>query len=177
MTVPKSRGWTQEDVLKDFLLDDSDNLIWATGPRKGKRAGWVDGFGYTLVRYKNQLVRSHNIVWLYYYGVWPDFVVDHINNIPSDNRKENLRKATTSQNGCNQRLQKRREGKFKGVHKDGEKKNYYVKIKKDGKQYYLGSYQSELEAAMIYNINAERLFGKFANFNKVFEDHPESENV
>ena len=175
MTIPKKRNWTQEQVRQDFTVDEHNNLVWNSGPRKGSLAGWSDPKGYVLVRYKEALVRAHNILWLYHYGVWPDFTIDHINNKPWDNRLSNLRKSTIAENMANQRLQSRREGKFKGVHKDKDKKNYYVKIKKHGQQQYVGSYTSELEAAMAYNIEAEKLFGKFAKFNKVFEDHPDAE--
>jgi hypothetical protein len=167
MVKPLYRDWTQEQVNKDFSYVDGV-LFWATGPSRGKKAGWVDPHEYTLVRYKNKLVRAHNLVWLMFYGKWPDFEIDHSDNNPSNNRIENLRQASRAENCSNQKLQKRRLGKFKGVHEN--KTSYYVKIKKDGKQHNLGSYQNELEAAMIYNVWAEKMFGRFAHFNKVFED-------
>lgn len=171
---PKFREWTQEQVQQDFNYFEGF-LYWKTGPMKGKLAGWVDKFGYTNVRYKNVLVKSHNLIWLHQYGSWPDFEVDHVDNDPTNNKLKNLRPSSRKENCSNQRLQNRREGKFKGVHKTTGYDAFYVKIKKDGKQYYGGSYMSELEAALAYNIKAEKLFGKFAKFNKVFEDHPDAE--
>jgi hypothetical protein len=164
MATPKYRDWTQEQVKVDFLYQDG-NLIWRSGPRRGRIAGWVDGDGYVLVRYHNTLVRAHNIIWLYFNGSWPTHEIDHMNNRPGDNRIENLRPATRGENANNQKLQSRRQGKYKGVHKN--KTSYYVKIKKDGKQYNVGSFKCEKEAARAYNQKAKEFFGEFAHLNEI----------
>ncbi len=168
MVVSKQRDWSQEEVMTDFSVNERGDLVWATGPNKNKQAGWEDVDGYILIRYKGHLVRAHNLVWLRQHGLWPSFEIDHINNNPSDNTINNLREADRFLNGANQKLQKRRAGKFKGVHKNGN--SYRVKIKKFGKQHNIGTFSSEFEAAMMYNFWAEKLFGEFANFNLVFED-------
>ena len=168
MPVSKVRGWSQQDVLQDFTLREG-KLFWSTGPRKGSKAGWVNKQGYSCIRYKGVLVKSHNLVWLMVNGTWPEYEVDHRDNNPSNNLPDNLRLADRKGQGSNQKLQTRRVGKFKGVHKSSSGK-FYVKIKHLGKQNYFGSFDSELEAAMTYNINAEKLFGEFASLNKVFID-------
>lgn len=168
MVVPKNRTWVQKDVLKDFIVSDG-TFYWAVGPRNTKIAGWKDKFGYQNVRYKGKLVKVHNLAILFYHGHWPTKEVDHKDNNPQNNSIDNLRESDRNEQGMNQKLQARRAGKYKGVHQSSSGK-FYVKIKFHGKQLYYGSYDSELEAAMVYNINAEKLFGKFANYNKVFED-------
>jgi HNH endonuclease len=170
MANPKHRSFSQSEVRNDFYFnEDYTNLIWKTGPRKGKIAGWVDSNGYQIIRYKGILVRSHNLIWLMYKSVWPSKELDHKDNNPQNNSINNLRESDRKEQGANQKLQSRRVGKFKGVHKTSSG-NWCVKIKHHSKQHYFGSYASELEAAMIYNINAEKLFGEFAHPNKVFED-------
>lgn len=164
MVKPLFRYWTQQEVQRDFNYLDGV-MYWATGPRKGKVAGWLDERNYVLIRYKDKLVRSHNLVWLYHKGVWPDFELDHINNDPLDNRIENLRPADRNEQSANQKLQSRRAGKYKGVHKNDT--SYYVKIKKNGKQYHVGSFKTEVEAALAYNKKAIELFGEFARLNEV----------
>jgi len=164
MVKSVERGWTQEDVRRDFTHKEG-RLYWLTGPRSGKIAGWVDGDGYTLVRYKGVLVRAHNLVWLYYHDSWPCAEVDHINNDPTDNSIGNLRLATRQQNGANQKLQARREGKYKGVYQN--KTSYYAKIKYKGKQHHIGSFKTEKEAALAYNKMASFFFGNWAKLNEV----------
>lgn len=163
MVVPKIRPWTQDEIVTTFNYDNGI-LYWKTGPRKGERAGWQDNDNYILIRYKNYLVRSHNVVWLYFYGVWPTFELDHINNVPHDNAIDNLRPAIRREQCANQRLQTRRTGKYKGVHQSSSG-NYYVKIKHLGKQFYLGTYTNEKDAALAYNEKAIELFGDFTCLN------------
>lgn len=166
MSDPKQRPFTQEDALKDFEFKDG-SLFWLTGPRKGSKAGWSDGQGYRLIRYYNKLVREHHLVWLMHYGEWPDQSLDHINGVTYDNRLENLRLATQQQQSMNQTLQKRRQGKYKGVHQSSSG-SYYVKIKYRRKQITgLGSFDTPEKAAEAYNKKALELFGPYAKLNKI----------
>lgn len=146
-------------------------IYWKEGPLKGKECGWVDRHGYRCTRMGKHLVRNHHIVWYLHSRKWPESSIDHINNDPSDNHIENLRLATQKQNSRNQKLQKRRQGEFKGVYRYSDNSKWYVKVKHNRKNVGgLGSYSSKLEAGMIYNITVERLFGEFANYNAVFLD-------
>lgn len=141
----------------------------ATGKfyRRGKEAGWTDPNGYRLLRIKQKhLVRVHHLVWLIHTGEWPTSEIDHIDNDPSNNEFGNLRLANRNGQGANQTLQKRRVGKYKGVHQSSSGK-FYVKIKVEGKQKYFGSFVTEEEAALRYNEAASFYFGNWANLNEV----------
>lgn len=151
--------------------EETGNLTWADGPKEGQVAGWKDQYGYLLTRIEGQLLRNHHIIWYKKTGVWPDKSVDHKDNDPSNNRWGNLRLATQQQQGMNQKLQNKRKGKWKGVHVSSSGK-FYPKIKYNQKSVTgLGAkFTCAREAAMVYNMKAEKLFGPFAEFNKVFED-------
>jgi len=43
-------------------------------------------------------------------------------------------------------------------------------LKKEKKDYCLGTYNIELKAAIAYNIKAKELYGEFANLNKISEE-------
>ncbi len=92
-----------------------------------------------------------------------DELVDHDNHRTLDNRKQNLRICTHSQNNANRRKTKNvTSSQYKGVcwHKPGSK--WQARIKLDGKYRALGYYESEKEAACAYDAAALRLFGDFA---------------
>lgn len=95
--------------------------------------------------------------------------VDHWNNNGLDNRRENLRIATPSQNGQNKRLASNSTTKYKGVnwHKYG--KFFVARITVDGKRVFLGNYRTAIEAAIAYNRGAIKHFGEFAKLNEIEE--------
>lgn len=90
---------------------------------------------------------------------------DHINHDGLDNRRENLRVCTASQNQMNSRLRKGSTSKYKGVHWNKSKKRWCVRIKLNGKRKHLGYFTTEQEAALAYNKAAKEHFGKYANLN------------
>ena len=88
---------------------------------------------------------------------------DHINGDKLDNRKENLRSCTNSQNQMNRRNDKNESSKFKGVYRYKDK--WGARIKKDKKSKHLGFFKSEKEASVEYDKAAKEYFGEFARLN------------
>jgi hypothetical protein len=89
---------------------------------------------------------------------------DHINRNTLDNRRNNLRLINAGISCHNRNPFKGK--KYKGVSK---RKNgtYQVDIQCKKKKYYLGSFKTEKEAAIAYNIKAKELYGEFAYQNKI----------
>lgn len=94
--------------------------------------------------------------------------VDHINGNTLDNRKENLRICSWSENLRNSNKHKDSKSLYKGIFYNKLNKNWRSRIFKDGKSYEIGSFKTDIEAAQAYDSKAIELFGKFAklNFNK-----------
>jgi hypothetical protein len=82
---------------------------------------------------------------------------DHKNHITLDNRKENLRVCSKSENACNL---KRTD---KGIRKCG--KRWSARIRKDGKEYHLGMFDTKENASEAYANAAVKLHGEFACFS------------
>jgi hypothetical protein len=94
--------------------------------------------------------------------------VDHINNIKTDNRRENLRVCSPSENKRNRcKTMNPTSSRYKGVTYVSERNRWIARINKDGLQYYLGSYPDENSAARAYNESAAELHGEFHKPNEI----------
>jgi len=91
--------------------------------------------------------------------------VDHINHDPLDNRRTNLRLATQSQQNANKPKFKGK-SRFKGVYRRWDGRKWVAQIK-HGKPINLGSFESEIAAALAYNKAAIEHFGEFAHLNEI----------
>lgn len=92
--------------------------------------------------------------------------VDHINGDPSDNRRCNIRLCTPAENKRNRRKPRTaKNSKYKGVKQRLGK--YEASIGRRENYRYLGTYDTEIEAAIAYNIKAKELYGEFANLNEI----------
>ena len=88
---------------------------------------------------------------------------DHKNRDRLDNRRANLRPATSSQNKANRASQKQ----FKGVFWDGSRKCWQSQITSNYRKYHLGYFDSAIKAALAYNQAAKKYFGDFARLNEL----------
>lgn len=109
-------------------------------------------------------------------------IVDHIDGNPLNNQKYNLRFVNYSQNSMNQRAYGK--CKYKGVSLRIEKRNlikksfgiyqrYTASIRINGKLIDLGSFKTEIEAAIAYNNAAIKYHGEFARLNII----PQTEDL
>lgn len=94
----------------------------------------------------------------------PCIFVDHKDGNPLKNTRDNLRVATTSQNGMNRKSGKTK-SEFKGISFEKSTSKWRARITKEGKVYSLGCFKTEEEAARAYDKKALELFGEFANLN------------
>jgi hypothetical protein len=96
--------------------------------------------------------------------------IDHINGDGLDNRDENLRPSTVSQNIANSQNHKKNKkgGKYKGVTFCPEVtggRPWRARIGFQNTIVYIGRFASEQEAARAYDEKAVELFGEFAHKN------------
>jgi len=98
--------------------------------------------------------------------------LDHIDGNGWNNQICNLRKANALQNMRNQRKQMNRSSIYKGVTLDKRNGHWLSGIRagelcKSGKhkRIHIGSFVSEIEAALAYDRVATRCFGVFAKLN------------
>ncbi len=129
-----------------------------------KLAGCRQSGGYMHFHVKGLRMLSHRAAFLIMRGSIPDHV-DHINRDKADNRWENLRECTPSQNGMNCGVSPNNKTGYKGVMLTARSEKYNASIRKDGKFYDLGYFVAKEDAARAYDVAAKRLYGDFAFLN------------
>jgi AraC-like DNA-binding protein len=94
--------------------------------------------------------------------------VDHVNHDGLDNQRTNLRPATQAENGRNVRKSASSSSQYKGVRAYapvGGEPRYQARIRVNDEPVHIGTFSSEEDAAIAYDIYARALFGEFACLN------------
>lgn len=149
VVIPLTRG----DVA---LVDDEDAgfvLRWKWCRASAKR--------YAVGQVGGRQVRMHRLLL----GALPGQEVDHINGDGLDNRRCNLRLATSTQNKANRRKSPGLSSRYKGVYRRPGRSTWYAVITTERRTRHLGSFGSEVEAALAYDHAALAAWGEFAFLN------------
>jgi hypothetical protein len=77
--------------------------------------------------------------------------IDHIDRDPSNNRVDNLRWATRSENVLNTKVRSDNTSGSKGVYWNKSRERFQVKVFKDNKEIYIGAYKTLEEAITARN--------------------------
>jgi len=145
LALTKGKSAIVDDDLFDFL----SQWKWC-----------FDGHKYAvrnyLVNKVNHRVYMHRLI-----AQTPDgLLTDHINGDPLDNRRENLRNCTASENQLNTRLRKIGKSGYRGICFNEKAKTWIVQIR-------VGGYKTKEEAVKVYNRLAKVAHGDFAKLNKI----------
>lgn len=157
---------SMETVRENFRLSDTGSLLRIYKPSRRRKqgviavAGSLNQNGYMKVKFKGKGYQYHRIVFALHNGYWPTAYVDHINGISDDNRPENLREATPSDNARNKRMC----GKsgVKGVYKVKRNGKWGAQICAQGRNITLGQFDDIELAELAYLAAADRYFGEFS---------------
>lgn len=141
---------------KHTMVDDEDYewlscYKWCTSNHSGT--------DYVI---NSKLEYMHRLILCPPYGM----VCDHINHDGLDNQKENIRVCTSSENQINKKPQLGFTSKYKGVYWHIRNK-WASLIKINQRGYHCGLYINEEDAALVYNLYAITIFGKYAYLNEV----------
>lgn len=116
---------------------------------------------YAIININNKCIRLHILIM----GKAPKgFVIDHKNGNGLDNRRSNLRYATYQQNSQNRIPNANKTSEYIGITKSSKTSNRY---KVTCCNVRLGTYATEKEAALMYDIVAYLLLGKDAKTNSL----------
>lgn len=135
----------------------------------GKRAGWLaKDTGYSYIQLGGVTYAEHNLVWFYFWSLLPSLrsnglEIDHINRMRADNRLENLRVGTHSQNVANTGISRKNTSGYRGVSYYKRFKKFVAKARVAGKTKSLGYYQTAEEAAAVVAAYRVSVFGDFVS--------------
>lgn len=132
--------------------------------KAGTRAGNKNAHGYIYINFNKKLIGAHRLAWLYMYGYIPECDIDHINRVKDDNRIENLRECTRSENMANSKRKRTKKSPYQGVCLDIESGLWLACITKNYKQIHLGRFSTPEEAHAVYIEKSKEIHGKFTPF-------------
>lgn len=154
------------DRVKELLQYEAEtgNLIWKEDifcgrgkgrpvVRKGDIAGYLNPQGYLEVGIDSYIYKGHTLSFVINHGRWPVARLDHRDQNKSNNRIDNLREVTATENSqnCHQPNETpKRTSSSRGVYWDKSTGFWRAKITANKKTLYLGSFRSEEEAAKVY---------------------------
>lgn len=156
------------DGRNSFIIDDADyRAVAQVGPWHLRTNGKITKTYYAqrhCMRFDG--VETTQQLHTFLTG-WS--LVDHINTNGLDNRRENLRPATRSQNNANARGHANGTSPYKGVSWKTRRGIWVAQIGVAGipkkKTHHLGCFEDPTEAARAYDSAALALYGEFARLN------------
>jgi len=95
----------------------------------------------------------------------PNILIDHIDHNGLNNQKSNLRICSVSQNAMNNRKRKNTTSIYKGVSWRPHYGTWRCLVQKHKKVLYEKNFHREIDAAIAYDREAQKLFGEFACLN------------
>ena len=137
-----------------FYNPDTGNLTWQSRPEsmfKTNRAwkSWntryagnaalstLGASGYLHGTIFGKSYSAHRVAWTIFYGRWPECELDHINRDKLDNRIDNLRDVSKSQNMENVGISSRNKSGVVGVHFYEQTKRWRATYKTEHLGYFL----------------------------------------
>jgi hypothetical protein len=152
-----------QNFLNSILRYENGFLYWKVNRgnvKAGSMAGCHAFKGYHIVRINSKNHYYHRLIFMMHHGYMPE-TIDHIDGNPANNRIENLRAATVSQNGWNQKIHKRNKSGFRGVSWNKKAKKWVANCMINGNQHYLGSFNSLDDASNVINEFRMKHHGEF----------------
>ena len=154
-------NFSKEQMEYGFVVEHlelRDGVIWVkeyvdkigkvreTRPAKGR----VNDDGYLRIWVGGKHLFEHRIIFILTYNrpIREGYEIHHDNNNPSDNRIENLKEVSHQENCQNKQIHL--DGKPVNVGFNKESGKWMVRIRVNGKRYFLGYYETPEDGNKVY---------------------------
>lgn len=163
---------SRKELFESLFEYKDGELYWKVSKgtaKAGAKAGTKKPYGtnnadiYEFVTVDGKEYPAHRLIFEMFHGYAPEFV-DHIDRNPLNNKIENLRAASKSENLCNRGATSLNTSGFKGVHFDKQKNKWAAEIVKEGKRTRLGFFSTAEEASAAYEAGSKAIHGEFSPF-------------
>jgi len=148
------------------LFDYKDGILyWKINKgraKKGSEAGCLSK-GRKLIKLNQKIYGVHRIIFCYHNGFLPNSDIDHIDCNPLNNKIENLRIASDSENRFNTKKYKINTSGYKNINWDKSRNKWEVKINVNNKKIFLGRYDDIELADLVAIMAREKYHKQFAN--------------
>lgn len=162
---------TREEVMRVLDYDPETGVfIRKVGCRGGVSAGveagavqvTAAGKRYRVISVNGRHYRAHRLAWLILTDSFPDDQIDHINGCGLDNRAENLRAVSNSENSKNARKPYTNTSGVVGVYRRKDCNKWRACISVEGRLTHLGTFKYFHEA-LAARKSAEKTYGYHVN--------------
>jgi hypothetical protein len=156
-----------KELLEQLFAYENGNLYWKntfSRIKAGQKAGSPSTRGYWVVGINQKRYKLHRLIFLMHNGFMPIYV-DHVNGNTSDNRIENLRVATASQNAYNSKKPKNNTSGLKNISWDKKTKKWVVRLKINEKLKNFGRYNDIDYAKFVAEAMRYKYHQQFARSN------------
>ena len=162
-----------EQVLDRLNFDKETGQFFWIKPSKynshlvGKIAGGARASStkankkYWVIKLNGKFYKRGRLVYLITHGKWPEPCIDHINGNSLDDRPENLRSATITENNWNHKSRKKRTNLPMGI-RSNPNGSYTARIAVNKKRIHLGCFKTIEEAKSVYQKARKEMYGTFA---------------
>jgi hypothetical protein len=160
-SIPCGLRWSSDRPLNHFK-NESACKRWKTN-NSNKPSGYILTNGYYNSKLDKNRYPNHRIVFAIYNNTtdFQDKQIDHIDGNVLNNSPQNLRLATASQNQFNRKKQKNNSSGYKNISFVKKLNKYRCAMQVDGKDIYIGLFNTVEEAIISRDAKFKQLTGEF----------------
>jgi hypothetical protein len=153
-----------KEYLEKILRYEDGKLFWKEpklGRNLNKEAGCILNNGYKVIGINGKNYLNHRVIFMMHHGFFPK-LIDHIDRNTLNNKIENLRQATKSQNGFNTKIHIDNKAGHKNINFVSRINKYQVQLMVNGKKMHFGTYFDIDVAKFVAETMRYKYHGKFS---------------
>jgi hypothetical protein len=160
----KGKKMITQDVIKEYFDYKDGILYWKKSKRKIKVGDVAGHFskGYLVTKFNYKNYYNHRLIYLYHHNKLPNYI-DHINGNKADNRIENLRETSLTENQFNRTTNNNSSSGIKNISWFSPSNKWRVVCQINKKFKHFGLYDNLYDASHVARRIRNKYHGEFVN--------------